>query len=35
VLALDHDELQAFTRGALAVIREMLELGFAMRVTAS
>ena len=27
-LALDSDELEAFTRGALAVVREMLELGF-------
>ena len=27
-LALDSDELDAFTRGALAVVREMLELGF-------
>jgi hypothetical protein len=27
-LGLDGDELEAFTRGALAVVREMLELGF-------
>ncbi len=31
-LALGPDDLEAFTQGALAVVREMLELGFVVRI---
>jgi methylase of polypeptide subunit release factors len=34
-LALDGEDLDAFRRGAVAVVREMLELGFVVRMSAS